>query len=85
MSLILEDKQITQSIPVGFICNYCKKKVLESDTYEFQEMFYYRNTGGYGSPFGDMSQYEIILCKDCAYKILSPYTEYINEMLYELS
>ena len=56
MSIITEEVEntYTQKVVTGFTCNKCKithKYVKEdfSTVIEFQEMFHYATTGGYGS------------------------------------
>lgn len=67
---------------VGFVCDKCGKTIIgnrDEDTWEAQEAFHYRFTGGYGSVFGDMSTYEIDLCQRCLDETLGKYFRLIAE------
>ena len=76
MTLIYKNvPQDPRSLVVGFHCNCCKRSF--NDDMALQEMFYKHDVGGYGSAFGDMSEYEIVLCTNCAFKLLAAYTDWI--------
>ena len=84
MPLITKEEMYLHEFTIGFECNKCKKVVSSEDQpedyfLELQEMFHYRFEGGYGSVFGDGYRFEIVLCQDCKYEILSPYAEDITE------
>jgi hypothetical protein len=58
----------------GFNCNKCGKSfTLPEDQFEVDEMFFYEDTGGYDSIWGDGNEVEIVLCQTCAYGLLKDY------------
>ncbi len=57
-------------------CNKCHKKFDTNnadDIFEMQEFLHFRNTGGYGSIFGDGAEIELDLCQHCVKEVLGPY------------
>ncbi len=77
MSLVIEQKIVSEDVVVGFKCHKCHK--LFFDDMEIQEMVRFKNTGGYGCAFGDGVEYEICFCTDCAFEVLDEYTAYQGE------
>ena len=56
-----------------YTCGKCEKQWGRDDYVEMQECLHKHDIGGYGSEFGDGTQWSILLCQDCAYELLSPY------------
>ena len=54
-------------------CDKCHKKFNIDDICEMQEFLHFRNTGGYGSIFGDEAEIELDLCQHCVKDILGQY------------
>ena len=71
----LNKTTITKDIEVveSATCNKCHK-IIDIYDLEYDEIFHYENIGGYTSPFGDGTQYEITLCSNCFHSIINPYT-----------
>ena len=79
--------QEIKKVCVGFTCNKCGKSFTELkndqgsvDWIELQERFSYSFTGGYGSVFGDMCDFEIDLCQRCFQELLDPYITEVEDM-----
>ncbi len=59
-------------------CDKCHRifhAELQDDIFEMQEFLHFRNTGGYGSIFGDEAKIEIDLCQHCTKEVLGPYLQ----------
>jgi len=79
--IITKSKEVTQvkDIATHKVCDKCKKKFkiplkengFDGDTWEVQEFYHIRFTGGYGSVFGDTEQVEIDLCQHCLHDMLT--------------
>ena len=57
-------------------CDKCDRIFLaknQDDIFEMREFLHHRNTGGYGSVFGDGAAVELDLCQDCVKEVLGPY------------
>ena len=57
-------------------CDKCHKKFdinNVDDVCEMQEFLHFRNTGGYGSIFGDEAKIELDLCQHCTKEVLGQY------------
>lgn len=76
MTLIINKKTKTVRHIDGFQCNRCKKKYLADDFVHMQDMFYYRDTGGYGSVWGDETSFEITLCGTCFKELVESHVVY---------
>lgn len=60
-------------------CDKCKSIITKDNFIEWQEVIHLSICGGYGSVFGDMVPYTLDLCQRCAYKLLSPYIQEVQE------
>lgn len=67
-----EISEVRQQV-TGWVCNKCARDIDVDEMTESQEVFRYRDIGGYGSVWGDGTDYEIVLCQRCAYGLLAPY------------
>lgn len=73
-----EKREVEEKVYVGFICDKCKREFHhQKDWIEWQERFQYSFIGGYGSVFGDQSEFEIVLCQHCLEELLG---EYLREV-----
>ncbi len=57
-------------------CDKCHKSFHAGNTKdicEMQEFLHFRNTGGYGSIFGDEAKIELDLCQHCVKEVLGQY------------
>lgn len=73
----VEVKQI-----VGCTCDVCKKSYRkDEDVVEFQEMVHISFTGGYGSIFGDMDQFELDICQHCLKEKLGEHIRTVKNWL----
>lgn len=68
-----EYTKIPLQVLTAVVCNRCKKRIDDTNIAEWQEMFIWENTGGYGSVFGDCVSYECDLCQHCLKEVLGPY------------
>lgn len=75
MPLIYKEIPTTERLITGFVCNKCKKE-FDDDIFELQEMAHIRDTGGYGSAWGDGTTYEVALCGDCCHEIFKDIATY---------
>lgn len=57
----------------GFVCDRCGKDVDADDFVEQQEGLLISDVGGWGSVWGDGTEWSISLCQECAYSLLSKY------------
>ena len=73
MPIKYETHEVIEQVVSGFTCNKCGKEYTSDDIIEMQEAFIYRDTGGFGSVFGDEVRFEIVLCQHCAYDLLADY------------
>jgi hypothetical protein len=64
-------KKVTKEELIAIVCDACK--VSYDDTVEMQEFLSFKNTGGYGSIFGDGYNIEIDLCQQCQKSLLGNY------------
>jgi hypothetical protein len=80
--MIIQEKKkevVERTKTTHVICDVCKKKYsIEDDELEIQEFLYIRNTGGYGSVFGDGTTFECDMCQHCQKKLFG---DYINRRL----
>ena len=77
MGLLYESKSVEKQTCIGFICDRCEKRYVD-DLLETQEMLHKRDTGGYGSVFGDGDTWEVTLCQHCVAAVLGMFIQYIN-------
>jgi len=73
MTLLYEDVQVTEKQCTGFECSRCKAKHDAENFVEMQEMLYWRNTGGYGSVWGDGATVEVTLCQKCTLELFGDF------------
>lgn len=73
MTRIYEDVQITEQQLVLITCDRCKKTVTPDNIIEWQEFMSWRNTGGFGSVWGDGTQVSVDLCQQCTYDLFSEF------------
>ena len=78
MSLIINKKTKTVRHIDGFQCNRCNKEFFVDDFVHMQDMFYYRDTGGYRSVWGDETSFEITLCGACFNQVLGEFVVFPN-------
>lgn len=64
---------------VSFVCDKCKTEIDYNNMIEWQEAYFIKFTGGYGSIFGDMSTVECNLCQHCLNELIGNYCRYIDE------
>ena len=69
MGIDYRDVQVTQREPIGFTCDKCGESHDSGNFVEMQESVVIKDTGGYGSVWGDGSTYEVALCQRCAYDL----------------
>ena len=64
------------------VCDVCKKEFAYNDpkNNEIGEFLHIRFTGGWGSVFGDMGEFEMDICQHCLKEKLG---QYIREVSYE--
>lgn len=79
MALIYKEVSITKHELEGFKCSRCKQEHRADDWVEMQEYLHWRNTGGYGSRWGDGCTVEITLCQKCQVELFADFVEYPNE------
>ena len=71
-----EDVQVWEKSVKSKECNKCHKKYdAVNDVFEIQEFLHFRNTGGYGSIFGDGAEIKLDLCQHCVKELLGPYLQ----------
>lgn len=73
-----KEETVTQKYVCGFTCDSCNKEYGEQDWADLQECLTYRNTGGYGSVFGDGAEMELVLCQHCVKDLLGKYIRFTN-------
>ena len=71
--------EVRENILVEFKCDICKKDMMECDTMERQEMVNFHGVGGYGSVFGDGTEFYIDMCQHCFKNILGKYVNIVIE------
>lgn len=68
---------ITQSIEVktetSLTCDKCGKQYGSEDTFERQEAYSFRFTGGYSSVFGDGNKISCDLCQHCLKELIGEF------------
>jgi hypothetical protein len=69
MPYFYRDEPTTKQVVTGFECSKCGAKHNSDDFIEMQEAIHWRDTGGYGSVWGDGVTYEITLCQTCAHEL----------------
>jgi len=57
----------------GFQCDRCKAEYDGDNWIETQEYMHWKNTGGYGSVWGDGTEVEVIICQKCAYELFKDF------------
>ena len=62
-----------EQVLVGCVCDRCGKQIAPDDFSEWEEKYFIRFTGGYGSVFGDGTHVECDLCQSCLYELISPF------------
>jgi len=68
--------KVQQKEIISMTCNKCGKTTNMKDAnsiLDFQEWLSINFTGGYGSIFGDGSEYECDLCQQCTNELLGNY------------
>ena len=73
MPLFYKDIQVTEQRCIGFKCDRCKAQHEADDYVEMQEMMHWRNTGGYGSVWGDGTTVEITLRQKCTLELFGEF------------
>lgn len=64
-------EMVEKKVLVSITCDICKKT--HDDDIELQEFVSIRETGGYGSIFGDMSAIGVDICQHCLKEKLGKY------------
>ena len=76
---------VTVQQVVGCTCDVCKKtfnkNVNDEEMLEVQEFVHISFTGGYGSIFGDMSEFELDICQHCLKEKLGQYLREVKNWL----
>lgn len=73
MPLIFQEKQTMQQVLAGFECDRCKRQFDTDNTIAMDEMLHWRNTGGYGSVWGDGVTVDVVLCQECAHDLFAAF------------
>ena len=60
------------------LCDKCGRKIIaknisDADSWEWQEFYHIKFTGGYGSVFGDDFIIECDFCQHCLKELIGPY------------
>lgn len=76
MPYFYKDVKTTKQEITGFECSKCKKRYDAGNFIEMQEAMHWRDTGGYGSVWGDGATYEITLCQSCAHELFKDIATY---------
>ena len=78
------ESAIVQQV-VGCTCDVCQKtfnkNVNDEEMLEVQEFVHISFTGGYGSIFGDMSEFELDICQHCLKEKLGQYIREVKNWL----
>lgn len=69
MPLIYKDVQVQSQELIGFECSRCKARHDAECSVEMQEILHWKNTGGYGSVWGDGVTVEVTLCQSCTMEL----------------
>lgn len=80
MPLFFKDVQVTERQLIGFECSRCKATHDADNFVEMQEMLHWRNTGGYGSVWGDGVTVEVTLCQKCTLELLGDFATRCHTM-----
>lgn len=80
-------ESITKSIEikeeVSLTCDKCGKQYGSEDTYERQEAYRFRFTGGYSSVFGDGNKISCDLCQHCLKELIGEFCKINSEVTTE--
>jgi len=75
-----EIKEVQHTSVESITCDVCKKVYnYENDSFEIQEFYHIRNTGGYGAVFGDGDTVELDICQHCFFDLFKDYVRIIPE------
>lgn len=64
---------------VEWKCDVCGMDLKSADVFESQEAVQIHGVGGYGSIFGDGTEYYVDMCQHCFNKILGEYINIVEE------
>jgi hypothetical protein len=65
--------QVSNEVISSIVCDKCKKRITPEDMVEYQELYFIRFIGGYGSVFGDSSEVSVDLCQCCLMDLIKPF------------
>lgn len=67
-------EQVEKRVPEIFICDKCRMELkIGEDSFEYQETFSIKFTGGYNSVFGDGCSISCDLCQHCLKEMINNY------------
>lgn len=73
MPYLYKPVPVEQQAVTGFVCDCCKKTHDADNFVEMQELLHWKNTGGYGSVWGDGVTVEVTLCQACTHALFKEF------------
>jgi len=67
----------------GIRCDFCKRYIFKTDSFELQEIIQITHSCGYASIFGDGNEIHLDICQHCLKRILKNNKIKIKDILIE--